>query len=99
MYNGQKLGANNYYDHIVRYPDGSLGTRIHDGHVYKNEGSRLSDHDIVKIIDNSYTDTSKSLEPEKLCKDFDRRFCIRAIPNLCDDIISTLDGVVCGASR
>lgn len=41
----------NYYEHTVKYPDGSFGTRIHDGHVYRNEDKRLpEDHDIVEIL-------------------------------------------------
>ena len=41
----------NYYDHIVRYPNGSTGTRIHDGHVMRNTDKRLkTDEDIVKIL-------------------------------------------------
>ena len=37
------------YDHRVKYPDGSDGTRIHDGHVFRKH--RLStDEDIVKIL-------------------------------------------------
>jgi len=47
----------NYYDHVVQYPDerpfgpNSTGTRIHDGHVYRNPSKRLEcDHDIVEII-------------------------------------------------
>ena len=40
-----------YYDHEVKYEDGSKGTRINSGHVMKNEGKRLdSDHDIIEII-------------------------------------------------
>lgn len=45
------LEADNYYDHLVRYPNGSGGTRIHDGHVYRNPDKRLpEDHDIVEIL-------------------------------------------------
>jgi hypothetical protein len=45
------LPEDNYYDHEVRYHDGSKGTRIHDGHVYRKESSRLpEDHDIVAIL-------------------------------------------------
>jgi hypothetical protein len=46
----------NYYDHVVKYPDDGyggdcLGTRIHDGHVYRNPDKRLpEDHDIVEIL-------------------------------------------------
>jgi len=43
--------AGSYYDHTVRYPDGSFGTRMHDGFVYKNPDKRLpEDHDIVEIL-------------------------------------------------
>jgi len=36
-------------DHEVKYPNGSHGTRTHDGFVYRT--NRLeTDHDIVKII-------------------------------------------------
>lgn len=39
----------NYYDHFVQYSDGSFGTRIHDGHVYRH--NRLdTDEDIVAIL-------------------------------------------------
>ena len=45
------LPAGNYYDHEIRYPDGALGTRIHDGHVYRNVRSRLpADEDIIEIL-------------------------------------------------
>jgi hypothetical protein len=43
-----------YYDHEVRYPDGSPGTRTNDGFVFKNKKSRLpEDHDIVEILDET----------------------------------------------
>jgi hypothetical protein len=43
------LPAENYYDHEVKYANGSYGSRIHDGHVYRI--NRLeTDHDIVEII-------------------------------------------------
>lgn len=45
------LEAGNYYDHEIRYPDGSGGTRINDGHVYRKPEKRLeADHDIVEIL-------------------------------------------------
>ena len=45
------LEAGNYYDHEVEYPNGSFGTRIHDGHVCRNPEKRLeADHDIVEIL-------------------------------------------------
>ena len=39
-----------YYDHWVQYPDGSLGTRIHDGHVFRKNRLPEYDHDIVQIL-------------------------------------------------
>ena len=43
--------SKDYYDHEVKYPDGSFGTRINDGHVYKNPTKRLpEDHDIIEIL-------------------------------------------------
>ena len=43
--------AGHAYDHVVKYPDGSYGTRIHDGHVYRDAHCRLPlDHDIVEIL-------------------------------------------------
>lgn len=43
--------AGNYYDHYVQYMNGSLGTRTHDGFVYRNLSSRMEcDHDISEII-------------------------------------------------
>lgn len=39
------------FPHIVRYSDGSRGSRTDDGFVYSRPESRLdSDHDIVEII-------------------------------------------------
>jgi len=47
----QRLPEGNYYDHEVEYASGSRGTRINDGHVFRNESKRLPiDHDIVKIL-------------------------------------------------
>lgn len=38
-----------YYDHEVKYGEGGRGTRIHSGHVFRN--NRLfTDHDIVQVI-------------------------------------------------
>jgi len=46
------LPEDDYYDHEVQYANGSKGTRIHDGHVYRNPSRRLpEDHDIVEIIE------------------------------------------------
>ncbi len=40
-----------YYDHMVKYANGSGGTRTNDGFVYRNADKRLaSDHDIVEIL-------------------------------------------------
>lgn len=37
------------YPHRVKYPDGSMGTRLDDGHVFGKK--RLpEDHDIVEIL-------------------------------------------------
>ena len=45
------LEDENDYDHLVKYPNGSGGTRIHSGHVFRNPGIRLfEDHDIVQVI-------------------------------------------------
>jgi hypothetical protein len=50
---------NNYYDHEVVYPDGSLGTRTNDGYVYRNEKSRMvEDHDIVEILPTDSSEVS-----------------------------------------
>ena len=38
-----------YYDHLVRYPDGTYGSRCHDGYVYRND-RRDCDHDIIEIL-------------------------------------------------
>jgi hypothetical protein len=47
----KKLKEEDYYDHEIMYSNGSLGTRINDGHVYRRVSSRLfEDHDIVEII-------------------------------------------------
>lgn len=46
-----KLPKENYYDHLIQYPNGSFGTRINDGHVFKNPSKRLDiDEDIVEIL-------------------------------------------------
>jgi hypothetical protein len=43
------LSEDNYMDHEVKYPDGSWGSRTHEGYVMRKK--RLdSDHDIVEII-------------------------------------------------
>ena len=43
------LPKGSYLDHEVKYPDGSWGSRTHDGYVMRIK--RLyTDHDIVEII-------------------------------------------------
>ena len=43
------LPEGHYFDHEVAYPGGALGSRTHDGFVYRNK--RLpEDHDIVAIL-------------------------------------------------
>lgn len=44
------LPMDNFYDHEVRYPDGSVGTRTNDGHVFRKNRIPETDHDIVEII-------------------------------------------------
>ena len=40
-----------YYDHRIKYPNGSFGTRVNSGHVMKNVNKRLeTDEDIIKIL-------------------------------------------------
>lgn len=40
-----------YYDHKIKYPNGSFGTRVNSGHVMKNVDRRLeTDEDIIKIL-------------------------------------------------
>lgn len=38
-----------YFPHLVKYPDGSSGTRTHDGHVF-NKKHLPEDEDIVEIL-------------------------------------------------
>lgn len=48
------LPEDDYYDHEVLYANGAKGTRIHDGHVYRNPPRRLpEDHDIVEILESA----------------------------------------------
>ena len=43
--------SNEQWPHRVLYPDGSHGTRTHDGFVFSNPEKRLpEDEDIVEII-------------------------------------------------
>lgn len=47
----KKLPEYDYYDHVIRYPNGALGTRINEGFVYKNPNKRLEiDEDIIEIL-------------------------------------------------
>ena len=51
--------SEDYYDHMVMYHDGAFGTRIHDGHTYRNPDKRLeADHDIVEILPMGSTEES-----------------------------------------
>lgn len=46
-----RLPKHSYYQHLVRYANGSEGSRMNDGFVYKNPEKRLpTDHDIVEIL-------------------------------------------------
>lgn len=42
------LPEDNYYDHLITYPNGSEGTRTNDGFVYRNI-RKPEDEDIVEI--------------------------------------------------
>ena len=47
----RRLDSLDFYGHQVVYPNGSFGSRVDDGHVYKNPSRRLpEDHDIVEIV-------------------------------------------------
>jgi hypothetical protein len=39
-----------YLDHVIEYPDGSGGTRTHDGKVFPIKPNPETDHDIVEIV-------------------------------------------------
>ena len=41
---------NSFYDHEVKYPDGSAGNRTNDGYVFRHKRMPEYDHDIVKVI-------------------------------------------------
>ena len=43
------LPEGDYMDHEVKYPDGSHGSRTHDGFVFRKKRME-GDHDIVEII-------------------------------------------------
>jgi hypothetical protein len=43
------LPENDYYDHVIEYPNGAGGTRMHDGHVFRHD-RREEDEDIVEIL-------------------------------------------------
>jgi len=45
----KKLPEENYFDHLVRYPDGSGGTRTNEGMVARNR-PLPTDHDIVYVL-------------------------------------------------
>lgn len=45
------LPETHYYDHEVRYANGSIGTRCHDGFTYRNEDKRMpEDEDIIEVL-------------------------------------------------
>ena len=45
-----KLPQECYYDHLVTYPNGSGGTRMSDGYVFKNASQRYdTDEDVILI--------------------------------------------------
>lgn len=45
----EPTNAGGYYDHYVAYPNGSLGSRLHNGFVFRHK--RLpEDEDIIAII-------------------------------------------------
>ena len=47
----EKLPEDDYYDHIILYPNGSQGTRINEGYVMRNPDKRLpEDEDIIEIL-------------------------------------------------
>lgn len=51
----EKLPNRSYYEHKVKYPDGSFGTRMNNGYVYRNPLRRqAADHDIIKILPEDY---------------------------------------------
>lgn len=45
----EPLSPGNYFDHIIQYPDGSQGTRTHDGYVFKRNRA-VTDEDVVQIL-------------------------------------------------
>ena len=45
-----KLPKEHYYDHAVKYPDGAIGGRTDDGHVYRGMRLPSVDQDIIKIL-------------------------------------------------
>ena len=49
----EPLPPGNYFDHIIQYPDGSLGTRTHDGHVFKINRA-VTDEDVVQILPDDF---------------------------------------------
>ena len=47
----RKSDVNDFYDHIIMYPNGSSGSRTNDGFVYRTPSTRLpEDEDIVEIL-------------------------------------------------
>ena len=46
----EPLPEENYYDHLVNYPDGTKGTRCNDGYVFRNIRNEEYDYDIIEIL-------------------------------------------------
>jgi hypothetical protein len=40
---------NQYMDHMIQYPNGSYGSRTHDGFVFR-KNHQPEDHDIIMIL-------------------------------------------------
>lgn len=50
------------YQHEIRYPDGSHGSRMNDGFTYHNPNARLpEDHDIVEILPLEFNTPTKEI--------------------------------------
>jgi hypothetical protein len=59
----EKLSEDNYYDHKIQYPNGSFGTRVNDGHTYRNPSKRLpEDQDIVEIPNEMHREDRSVLQ-------------------------------------
>lgn len=59
-----------YFPHIVKYADGSRGSRTDDGFVMRNESQRLeTDHNIVEVIPLENPKVSHEVGHERSCED------------------------------